>query len=106
MVGELSFIVAVALIPLRPSEDLFVLEKARNQGIATLTTVEVSEPFREEDLREYFADNVSLSDDKVLKLFIGIYQTRFLIASLPRGTTERDRVSYCFGVSLTVTSLN
>ena len=42
VVGELSFILAVVIIPLRHMEDLFVSEKARSQGLVTLTTVEVS----------------------------------------------------------------
>lgn len=42
VVGELRSILAVVIIPLRPLEVLFVSEKARNQGIATLTSVEVS----------------------------------------------------------------
>jgi len=40
VVGELSSILAVVITPLPRMEDLFVSEKARNQGLATLTTVE------------------------------------------------------------------
>jgi len=40
VVGGLSSILAVVIIPLPLLEDLYVSEKARNQGLATLTTVE------------------------------------------------------------------
>ena len=42
VVGELSSILAVVITPLPLMVGLFVSEKARNQGPATLTTVEVS----------------------------------------------------------------